>query len=281
MTCYNYGHFLESCLVSLLSQTRPADELIVVNDGSTDLTAQILERFAGSLHVISTANGGQAAGFNVGFAASTGDIVLFVDADDLLRPEAVETIVAHWSRDFAALTYGLETVDEVGRSTGLYAPSINADRSDNRPRLLATGTFSFPPTSGTAFSRQFLEAVLPMPEERWRISADCYLIRAAALFGRFGHIPQVLGSYRLHGGNNYAFTLDEVPNPLRETANRQDIADALTGWRQIAEGFVDEAEDAPVLREALCYRARKLQGAGSSPQGARSCAGRGSRHSAA
>ena len=79
-----------------------------------------------------------------------------------------------------------------------------------------------------------------MPEERWRISADCYLIRAAALFGRFGHVPQVLGSYRLHGGNNYAFSLDEVPNPFRETANREDIADALTGLADVADLFVDK-----------------------------------------
>ncbi|TIL82670.1 MAG: hypothetical protein E5Y76_03400, partial [Mesorhizobium sp.] len=109
--------------------------------------------------------------------------MIFVDADDLLRPDAIDVILYHWSDDLAVLTFGLETIDGAGHSTGVHAASIRSSAGDNRPELLSTGAFSSPPTLGNAFSRRLLERVLPMPEPRWRISADCYLIRAAALFG--------------------------------------------------------------------------------------------------
>ena len=123
-------------------------------------------------------------------------------------------------------------MDEVGRSLGIYEASLAARSGDNRPRLLATGTFAFPPTSGIVFSRWALGRALPMPEARWRISADCYLVRAAALLGRACALSEVLGEYRLHGSNNYA----RSKPVLRDTANRRselsDSADALEDLRQ-------------------------------------------------
>ncbi|RWO63269.1 glycosyltransferase [Mesorhizobium sp.] len=258
VTCYNYGHFLENCLDSILVQSQPAAQIVVVDDGSTDATGQILERYASRVEVIHTKNLGQAAAFNTGFAAATGDIILFLDADDLLRPEAIEVLFHHWSDDLAVLNFGLDTIDEAGRSTGLYTPSIHSDSGDNRPRLLQSGTFAFPPTSGNAFARSLLDAVLPMPEARWRISADCYLIRAAALFGRFGHVPQVLGSYRIHGGNNYALGLEGFHDLARDEAHQREIADALLTLAEAADLFSQDPDEAAALSYALRHRAELL-----------------------
>ena len=272
VTCYNYGHFLENCLDSILVQSHPAAQIVVVDDGSTDATKQILETYASRVEVIRTENLGQAAAFNTGFAAATGEIVLFLDADDLLRPEAIEVILLHWSDDLAVLTFGLETIDEAGRSTGLYAPSIQSDSGDNRPQLLQRGTFAFPPTSGNAFARSLLETVLPMPEARWRISADCYLIRAAALFGRFGHVPQVLGSYRIHGGNNYAIGLADFRDLARDEAHQRDIADALHALAEAADLFSHDPGEAAALSYALRHRAEALVAPQGTPTAAKALA---------
>jgi glycosyltransferase involved in cell wall biosynthesis len=253
ITCYNYGHYIESCIDSLFSQGRAPHEIVVIDDGSTDATTELLAKYAGSIAVIRSENRGQAAAFNVGFNAVEGDVILFLDADDLLRPDAVETILYHWNDEIAVLTFGLETIDAQGRSTGLYGQSLGMSGGDKRPGLLGAGTFDFPPTSGNAFSRRFLQTVLPMPEKRWRISADCYLIRAAALFGRFAHVPAILGSYRLHGSNNYAVGLPGGVDQRRDARNRLDNADALLDLADRADLFTASAAETAALKTALRF----------------------------
>lgn len=259
VTCYNYGHFLDACLTSLYAQSRRPDEIVVVDDGSTDGTAAVLADHADQVRVIRAPNGGQAAAFNRGFAATTGDIVLFLDADDLLAPVAIETVLLHWTDDLAVLTFGLQTVDAAGRSTGVHRASIEADHGDNRPQLLATGTFRFPPTSGNAFSRHCLAAILPMPEGRWRISADCYLIRAAALYGRFDRVEQILGHYRIHGGNSYAVGAATFRDLQRHAENQGDIADAMWALAEESTRFTQSPAEARVLADILRLRARAIQ----------------------
>ena len=102
VTNHNYGHFLEPCLASLRAQTRSPDEIIVVDDGSEDASRTFLSDQA-DVRVILQENGGQAAAFNAGFAASTGDAVLFLDSDDLLRQEAIEVVMRLWTSRVAVL----------------------------------------------------------------------------------------------------------------------------------------------------------------------------------
>ncbi|MEQ1956745.1 glycosyltransferase [Mesorhizobium yinganensis] len=255
VTCHNYGHFLDACLASLDHQSCAPDQIIVVNDGSTDASASILAGHVDRIEVIHTENSGQAAAFNIGFARSKGDIVIFLDADDMLNPEAVESVIRLWCDDVAVMTFGLETIDEDGRSTGLYRASIHPDCGDIRPRLLSDGDLNVPPTSGNAFARKALERILPMPTERWRISADCYLIRAAGMVGRFEPIPHVLGSYRLHGHNSYVLTNDGADIPSHRPENLRYIAEALYELSVNAEKLADPGDDISVLAELLAARA--------------------------
>jgi predicted O-linked N-acetylglucosamine transferase (SPINDLY family)/glycosyltransferase involved in cell wall biosynthesis len=219
VTNYNYGHYVEACLNSLFKQTSPADEIIVVNDGSTDGSADILAQF-NDVKVIDQPNGGQAAAFNTGFAASTSDIVIFVDADDKLHPSAIQVIRRLWTHDISALSYGLSMIDGQGESVGQYA--MDLPDIDLLPRLLSQLAIPFMPTTGNAFRREAIEWAFPLPTEQWRISADALLIRAAVLAAPVRHVRQVLGAYRVHGQNNYFRA--EVSGPWKANRGLRDIA---------------------------------------------------------
>jgi glycosyltransferase involved in cell wall biosynthesis len=87
--CYNQAHFLSEAIESALSQTYREMEVVVVDDGSPDNTAEVVARYAG-VRCVRQQNLGQAEARNAGFRASTGGYVVFLDADDRLTPTAVE-----------------------------------------------------------------------------------------------------------------------------------------------------------------------------------------------
>jgi glycosyl transferase family 2 len=91
--CYNGARFLPFTFESLFSQTRPADEVILVDDGSTDESAEIAARAGPSVTVIRQKNQGESVARNVGLKAAHGDYVLFLDADDMLAPESLERLM--------------------------------------------------------------------------------------------------------------------------------------------------------------------------------------------
>ena len=259
VTNHNYGHFLDACLGSALGQTHPPHEVIVVNDHCSDFSALALERHNDRITVLEASARGQGAAFNLGFAQASGEIIAFLDADDTLHPEALETALAYWSGDLALLAFGLETMDAAGRSTGVHPYSLAADDGDNRPRLLRNrsvrGPFLFAPTSGNLFSRAFLEAALPIPEMEWHICADAYLVRAAALWGRSRAITRVLGRYRVHGGNNYirpdTFDPWSMQRSIRDLEGSARALEGLAAWGGVPETGVERE----TLRTALRLRA--------------------------
>ena len=86
---YNHAHFLPDALSSVLTQTRPADEIIVVDDGSCDNPGAVIERFPG-VRLIKQENRGRSAARNTGLWNANSSHVVFLDADDRLLPNALE-----------------------------------------------------------------------------------------------------------------------------------------------------------------------------------------------
>ena len=119
---YNYERFLAEAIDSALNQTYQNLEVIVVDDGSTDNSRQIIKGYGDRIISILQANGKQAAAFNSGFARSKGDIIIFLDSDDYLFPQAVAEIIAIWQSDLAKVHYRLNVVDGVGESLGYSSP---------------------------------------------------------------------------------------------------------------------------------------------------------------
>jgi len=156
-------------------------------------------------------NGGQTSALNAGFEHACGEVVVFLDADDLLAPRAIERVAAALTDDVAKVHWPLSVVDAHGRATGALKPAEPLGRGDLREALLRDGPacYESPPTSGNAWSRRFLEAVLPLPVFEppfmdGSSSADAYLSAVAPLYGRVECIDEPQSSYRVHGSNDYA-----------------------------------------------------------------------------
>src|ERR1700693_5784808 len=115
---YNHERFIEEAIVSVLEQDFPASEMeiLVVDDGSTDRTPEIVRKFEPSVRLIRKANGGQASAFNAGIPQAQGEIVAFLDGDDWWAPKKLARVVGTMKADPALgiLGHGLLIVQPDG-----------------------------------------------------------------------------------------------------------------------------------------------------------------------
>ncbi len=213
---YNYGRFLAEAIESALNQTYANTEVIVVDDGSTDNSREIIAKYDSRVIPVLKENGGQASAFNSGFGASNGDIVIFLDSDDTLLPMAVKEVVKLFEdSNVVKVHYPLWAVDANGEKTGKVIPGDNLIEGDLRELAISYGPSAYdippysPPTSGNAWSRKFLNQVLPMPESQYKTGADTYLLMLALIYGSVRKLFEPQGCYRNHGSNDTLKPLEE------------------------------------------------------------------------
>jgi glycosyltransferase involved in cell wall biosynthesis len=103
---FNAEPYLGAAIESVLGQTRSAAQVIVVDDGSTDATSAVAEKFDDAVILIQQRNAGVSAARNNGAAAVAADWLLFLDADDLLRPDALERLAVRASEGDFGVVYG-------------------------------------------------------------------------------------------------------------------------------------------------------------------------------
>jgi hypothetical protein len=205
---YNYGRFLHEAIGSAIGQTCPETEVIVVDDGSTDDSRAVITSFGDRVRAVFKNNGGMDTAMNAGFQASRGRVVIFLDADDVLLPSAVESALSRF-RDLAVtkVHWPLWEIDRDGRKTGRLIPVAPLPDGHLREQVVREGPLSpscqGPPTSGNAFSREFLERALPIPVA-FRRHGEVYLTALAPVFGTAGMVREPQGCYRVHGSNDYA-----------------------------------------------------------------------------
>jgi glycosyltransferase involved in cell wall biosynthesis len=201
---FNYGRFLGAAIDSALAQSYSNVEVVVVDDGSTDESRDVISTYGNRLSAIFKPNGGHASAFNAGFSASHGAIVIFLDADDVLLPNAAEEVVRVWRPGVAKAQFVLAHIDALGRTLGTTVPYLPAQMpsGDIRNSILEAGGYIGVPTSGNAFARSVLERLMPLPEALWRQAADTSLEIIAPFFGDVISIGKTLGCYRIHDSNH-------------------------------------------------------------------------------
>jgi len=206
---YNYAEFLGVCIESALAQSYDNVEIIVVDDGSTDNSLQVIASFGDRITSTSQRNAGQAAAFNAGGRKAHGEIVSLLDSDDLFYPDKVAKVVdtfienpgIDWCFHALYMSPPIDITNHYLEAQGGLPSGFNDIRSMvNRGRF----PYRMPPTSGMSFRRKLLDKLLPMPEYI-RITADNYLKISAAALATGWFLPENLALQRIHGNNQYTF----------------------------------------------------------------------------
>jgi glycosyltransferase involved in cell wall biosynthesis len=261
---FNYDRFIGRAVESALAEVEGNGEVVVVDDGSTDGSIDVLASYGERVRLVAKQNAGQASALNTGVAAARGDIVLLLDADDELVPGIVSRVVDAFAANPSAsrVQYRLEIVDAAGRPTGDHKPPLNwkLPSGDLSGHCLRFRTHVWPPTSGTAYRRQALIEMTPIPQESFRIEADMYLASLSVFCGPVVSLDDRPGArYRLHGANQYA---GETPDAAFFRAKIERTAVAHAGavdlLRRLGRGSTDQRLDEPWDAALLGYRLASL-----------------------
>lgn len=199
---YNYGRFIERAIDSVLSQDFPAEklEIIVVDDGSTDDTAERVRKYGSRIKFLQKQNGGQASAFNAGFAHARGEYIFLLDADDIFLPGKLRRVCeAFQSHPDIGMVYHRFPREHNG---GVMIPDAGFEPlSGFLPEdARALSLYRAHQSSSLAFRRSILQKILPIPESM-RIQADAFPELIAVLIAPILAIPEDLAVYRIHGEN--------------------------------------------------------------------------------
>ncbi len=204
ITNHDYGRFVAGAVDSALGQSATGVEVVVVDDGSTDASLDVLAAYDGRVTLIAQENRGQAGAFNAGFEASRGDTVCFLDADDAFEPEKAGCVSEALRSEPRAgwCFHTLRYVDGRDGTTLRTAPHHRSGVHDLRTWIRAGWSpFAAPATSGLCFRRSFLAPFMPMPESRDVAISDNYLKTIALAFAPGVHLDEPLASVLVHGNN--------------------------------------------------------------------------------
>ncbi|KAM3101361.1 glycosyltransferase family 2 protein [Phormidesmis sp. 146-12] len=206
---YNYQPYVVDAIESVLNQSVPADEIIVVDDKSTDQSAQLLQEKFGNHErvklILKDQNEGQLASFQSGFAAAQGDIICFLDADDLYQENYIAEIIKAYKErptcDF--LFCSAELFGNEQRIVKCY--ETDRDLGYSQITTLCKRTWIGHRTSTLSVRRQVLEQLFPIPYlEDWRLRADDCLVFGASIVGAHKfYLVEPLVKYRVHGHNGH------------------------------------------------------------------------------
>jgi glycosyltransferase involved in cell wall biosynthesis len=206
----DYAQFVGQAIDSCLAQTYADVEVIVVDDGSTDGSWDVISSYGSRVTSLRQENQGQAGACNAGFAASTGEVVLFLDSDDLLYPGAVEVLAERFSTtDAVAVPYYVDLVSGDLAPLGGRFPPHDLPTGDLRDHVALEGPVSYGRAGPfVAYARGFLEQVMPVPCAEFHLNVDTYLNTLSPTAGSFCPVPLSLGMYRRHGRNDSRQPLD-------------------------------------------------------------------------
>lgn len=227
---YNQAPFLAETIESVLAQDYPELEYIVVDDGSTDGSLEIARQYESRLHeLVVQENRGQVAAINHGFSLASGDVLGWLNSDDVLLPGAVSAMVEELSRrPKALLIYGDNVfIDEEGNQISEEVSSAKGAPFDGVEMVRRCKNWI--PQPGSLFRRRALD-VAPLDERGYYFFDFEFALRLSGA-GHLDYVPILLARYRLHEQSK------TVGEPLKRA---QDFV-------RLAEGFLRSADLPPEL----------------------------------
>ena len=224
---YNHERFIEQAIVSVLEQDFPESEreIIVVDDGSTDRTPEIVKKFGPRVRLLRKENGGQASAFNAGIPECKGEIVAFLDGDDWWTPGKLQAVAGTLASDasIGIVGHGIAEVFPDGSEHVQLLNEVPRFRIDSEIGARAFRLRkSFLGTSRMTIRAAVLHQIGEAPEAL-TVQADEYLFTLAACLSNVSIIRESLTFYRLHAGNAFQVS-DGNSQALRR---KQKVLEAL------------------------------------------------------
>jgi glycosyltransferase involved in cell wall biosynthesis len=221
---YNYGRFLATAIDSVLAQSYWPVEIIVVDDGSTDDSRDVIRGYGDRIIPVLQNNKGQASTFNTGVIKSRGTILCFLDADDFYYPDKVVQVIGVFAKHGTnsrpimvhhRLALRSENGENLnGQTIGkTHVSPLNVYNYAKRYRY-----FYYPagPTTGLSINRALADRLFPIPEDGVRVSADDFVVRGAALIGELVSMEEVLAGYRVHNNNHWFYSSKAKSKEFRD-----------------------------------------------------------------
>jgi hypothetical protein len=229
---YNHERFIEEAVVSVVAQDFPAEqmEIIVVDDGSTDRTPEIVRMFEPRVRLIRKPNGGQASAFNTGIQEARGNIVAFLDGDDWWASNKLHCVAEAFARHLKVGIVG-HSITEVLRGGGQRIEEHREETSFQADSLEGARLFrtrkNFLGTSRMTIRTELLRQIVPIPEGV-RIQADEFLFTMAAVLSRAIILPETLTFYRQHDSNLFMISADDSAKACGKLDALQALSAALS-----------------------------------------------------
>lgn len=223
---YNHEGFIEQAIVSVLEQDFPPGEIevVVVDDGSTDDTPDIVRRFAPRVRYLRKANGGQASAFNAGIPQARGEVVAFLDGDDWWRKDKLSAVVGELEKrpDVGTVGHGRYEVYSGSKPHLMVVPERNYEvrlRNAAEARLFSQ-LRGFWGTSRLTIRKAVLDRILPIPEQVV-VEADEYIFTLAPAIAPAIVLSQPLFYYRFHDNNLFMI---QSPDPVKQRCKQASLA---------------------------------------------------------
>jgi hypothetical protein len=242
---HNYGRFLEQAIESAVSQSLPC-QVVVVDDGSTDESGDVLARWEQRVRVERRAQQGQPAAYNAGLACSDGEIVIFLDSDDYLLPGAAAAVAKSFGQGIAKVHYRMLLVDRNGQHLGGVTPSALASGDAGRQLIRSGLLYASAPGSGNAYRRSVLERLFPLPvSPDDPVGADFFTVYGSALLGQVAAIELPLAAYRVHAAGQDVRASFVLGNAAQADAEVLRVARRRASFRQWMAERTDGAIELP------------------------------------
>jgi cellulose synthase/poly-beta-1,6-N-acetylglucosamine synthase-like glycosyltransferase len=228
---YNHERFVEEAIVSVLEQDFPRSDMqiLVVDDGSTDRTPEILRKFEPHVRVLRKANGGQATAFNTGIPEARGEVVAFLDGDDWWAKNKLTRVIETMTADpsIGLVGHGIVVVERSGQQqaeTLREGFRFRASTVEGARLLRRRGCFLG--TSRMTVRRNVLEQIGPVPD-RIVVQADEYLFTLAAVLTDAEILREPLAYYRYHEANGFQMARYEEAAVRRKQESLAALAQTL------------------------------------------------------
>jgi hypothetical protein len=249
---YNHERFIEKAIVSVLEQDFPAAEreILIVDDGSSDGTAEIVRKFEPHVRLLRKENGGQASAFNAGIPECKGEIVAFLDGDDWWARNKL-TSVAQAMADNPTVGIVGHGIVVVGRDrreqTEILREGFQFQANTIEGGRLFRRRGAFLGTSRMTIRAELLGRIGSVPESI-EIQADEYLFTLAAVLTEVKILAEALTYYRMHDANR--FQLADSPETFQLRHKQKSLETLVKSLRQKLEELGIDAE---VSRTVLGY----------------------------